>query len=65
MNDKIKDSSKRAKRKWEEINTYKTTITFYKKKFPKEEFEKAKEEIRKMGKSLNQFLTEKLKELCE
>lgn len=61
---KISDSAKRAKTKWAKENTYKRTITFYKKRFPKEKFEIAKEEIYKMGYSLNDFLVSKLEEMA-
>lgn len=57
------DAQKRAKNKWRKENSYTTTITFYKNTFPKEKFEKAKEEIKKMGLSQNEFFVKKLKEL--
>lgn len=57
------DAQKRAKTKWRRENSYTTTITFYKNNFPKEKFEKAKEEIKKMGLSQNEFFIKKLREL--
>lgn len=60
---KISEAQLRAKSKWAKENTYSTSIHFYKKDFPKEKFEKAKEEIRKMGMSQNEFYISKLKEL--
>lgn len=63
MENKTKETHIKAVRKWEKENVYKVTITFYKKDFPKEKFEKAKEEIRKMGMSQNEFFVRKVKEL--
>ncbi len=60
---KTSESQIKACRKWEKENCYKVTVTFYKHRFPKEMFEKAKEEIRKMGISQNEFFEKKLKEL--
>lgn len=60
---KTSESQIKATRKWEKKNTYKATITFYKHKLPEEMFEKAKEEIRKLGMSQSEFFTTKLKEL--
>ncbi len=65
VKNKVSESQKRANRKWGKDNTYKATITFYKHKFPKDMFEKAKEEIRKMGISQNEFFEIKLKELLQ
>lgn len=60
---KVSEAQKRANTKWRKENTYTRTITFYKNDFPKEKFEKAKEEIEKLGISQNQFFISKLKEL--
>lgn len=60
---KTSASQIKAIRKWDKKNIYKVTITFYKHKFPREMFDKAKEEIKKMGISQNEFFESKLKEL--
>lgn len=60
---KTTEAQYKAIRKWSNNNTYKMTITFYNHKFPKEKFEKAKEEIKKMGMSQNEFFEKKMKEL--
>lgn len=61
----VSEAQKRANMKWRKENTYTHTITFYKGRFSKEEYEKAKEEIKKMGLSQNEFFEMKLKELIE
>lgn len=60
----IRESQKRAKKKWSEENIYKTTVTFYKKDFPKEDYEKVKKQLKREGISMNRFLSNKLKELA-
>lgn len=59
----LSEARKRANRKWNSENSYVKTIRFYNARFPKEMFEKAKEEIAKMGMSQNEFFEQKLKEL--
>lgn len=65
MANKTKESQLRANKKWRQKNQYTTAIRFNKNTFPKEMFEKCKEEIRKMGMSQNEFFITKLKELIK
>lgn len=62
---KLSEAQIKARNKWDSENSYKMTVTFYKNKFPKEMFEQAKEEIKKMGISQNEFFVSKLKELLK
>lgn len=59
------EAQKKATNKWRKENVYTKTIFFYKNDFPKEMFERAKEEIQKMGISQNEFFVSKLKELLK
>ena len=63
MANKTKECQLRATKKWRQKNQYSALILFNKNTFPKEMFEKCKEEIRKMVMSQNEFFITKLKEL--
>lgn len=63
MERKISEAEKKAKKKWAKNNTYTYTITFYKKNFPVEDYEKARNKIKEMGISCNEFCVQNFKKL--
>lgn len=59
----VSEAQKRAIRKWEKENTYRTTVQFYKSTFPEEDYERVKAKLAEMGISKNEYILQKFKEL--
>ena len=59
----LSEAKKRAAIKWQKENTYKFTIQFTNNNFPQEKYEKAKEKLKEMGISKNEYVLQAFKKL--
>ena len=59
----LSEAKKRAAIKWQKENTYKFTIQFTNNNFSQEKYEKAKEKLKEMGISKNEYVLQAFKKL--